>query len=1190
MDLIRGKDRAAIKVSSLAGSSASFLAVSIIRDLGRPVLVVFSEEQEAARAHDQLDFYIKALDIPAGACHLPARRIYQSLPAQGQPPRTAALAAMTAPAPDRPAAVSASIDALMLRTTPPAAFLEHVCELRQGRELERDRFIETLIRSGYTAVSAVMEPGDFSVRGGIIDVFAAGASNPVRVELWDEEVESLREFDPDSQKSRGLTDRALAPPLKEVIVNSDSSGRAVSHVQDVMQRIKEGRFAGITGVDVIKSFGEILSRIERRDHFPGIESFLPAFFQEKACALDYLDSSWVIMYVEPFLCDQAFARTFSSCKDEWKQELSSGRFALPPDEHFIGRPRAEKLIHECSLIISGAEHSLASRDDSGVEFGAPRPTDSPAGPVAGIGSDLSLLRIKPEAEEPMGPFLEALSEFSDMGVKTLIVSPMPGKADRMRELLSAHGFDLPVLADARGALLSEKAALITVGSLQRGFLDEAGKLAVIPEAEIFGEKIRPQRKARPVSSFLSDLSDLSEDDYVVHVDHGVGIYRGLRSLEVQWIGEWDFVHERERPRIRVDSACIEYAGGAVLYVPVHRVNQISKYTGPTDTPPPLDTLGGTAWERLKKKVKRSIRDFAGYLLRIQAQRRLNRGIAFPAPDHTFREFEETFEYEETPDQLGAIEDVLEDMRKERPMDRVVCGDVGYGKTEVALRAAFLGAMTGRQVAVLVPTTILAQQHYETFIKRLGKYPLEVRMISRFLSRSQLKETLAGIEMGVVDITIGTHRLLSKDVRFRELGLLVIDEEHRFGVRHKERLRELKTTVDTLTLTATPIPRTLYMSLSGLRDLSIIDTPPPDRMAVHTELARADDSLIREAIERELRRGGQVFFVHNRVQTIEAAATKVSGLAPQARVAIAHGQMAERSLERVMHEFVRRNYDVLVCTAIIESGLDIPTVNTMIIDRAELFGLAQLYQLRGRIGRAKERGYCFLMIPARGILTREAAHRLKVLKEFTELGSGFRVAAHDLEIRGAGNLLGAEQSGHIHRIGIELYMKLLDDEIKRQQGESVESEIEPEIKLPIPAYLPEDYMPDQNQRISWYKRLSRARSHDEIASLREELVDRYGTLPEPVENLLEVSRIKVSLVWMRALELAFTGTEITLALAPDTRADVERVIMLATNDPLNYRITPDNSICKMFKPKEPQDLFPAVRVLLEELSVYNNIAS
>jgi transcription-repair coupling factor (superfamily II helicase) len=1174
IELLR-QGRTRLRVQALAGSSPALLAALAIKELHRPVLIIAPEAGEADKLADELGFYLDAIDAPGRPYLLPERMPYRGLPAERPGLRAAALAAMLAADASRPIAVAGSAAAVLARTPPPEVFHDHLFELAPGSALDRDEFLAALVRGGYTSTSEVMEPGDFSVRGGILDVFLAAEPAPLRIELWGDEIASLRRFDPADQKSTAPVDRALAYPLKEIILGPEAPARAREHLNALMIRIKEGIAPGVSAPDVLRNYGDLLGRIDRLDHFPGLESLLPAFYRGASCALDYLDPRWLVIRLEPFLADQARARDLEALEEQWRAELAAGIVALAPAEHYTGAAHAAESLRSLPLLTAGV---ATTEEETGALEAEP------------VGSDLAALRVQPELDEPIEPLLEALAEFSAMSVKTVLVSPLPGKAEHLRELLAGHGIIAPVRAAGHGSLLGPEPLLITVGPLQRGFLDRPGRLAMLPEAEVFGEKIRPRRLRRTGLSAFTGLFDLAEGDYVVHEEHGIGIYRGLTSLSVQWIGDWDFVNLRERPRIRVDSAKIEYADGAHLFVPVTRVNQISKYTAPSEAAPSLDALGGSAWERYKRKVSQSVREFAEQLLRLYASRRSRPGIAFPAPDKDFREFEETFEYEETPDQLQAIEDVIADMTREQPMDRVVCGDVGYGKTEVALRAAFLAALSGRQVAILAPTTILAQQHSETFSRRLAKYPLVVRSLSRFLGPKEQKEVVAGIKAGTVDVVIGTHRLLSKDVEWNDLGLIVVDEEHRFGVRHKERLRQFRATVDTLTLTATPIPRTLYMAVSGLRDLSIIDTPPADRLAVHTELTRADDAIIREAIERELRRNGQVFFVHNRVQTITATAGHVSSLVPSARVAVAHGQMDEKDLERIMHDFVNRRFDVLVCSAIIESGLDIPTVNTMIIDHADQFGLAQLYQLRGRIGRSRTRGYCYLLVPTKTALSREAAHRLKVIKEFTELGSGFRVAAHDLEIRGAGNLLGSEQSGHIYRIGIELYMRLLEDEIKRQKGEPVEADLEPEIKLPVSAYLPDEYVPDQKQRLTWYKRLARAKADREVSMLKEELIDRYGACPGPVLALIEISRIKARLYRLRATELAYTGAELSLALADDNRADIDRVLALAAKDPTHYRLAPDNRFFHRFQAKAPEDLFPAVHDFLNQVMGDDTIES
>ncbi len=1196
LELLRRGERR-IRIAGLAGSAAAFLCASIVRELRSPVMIICPEDKQAEKTADDAGFYLQSAGVEAEAFHLPPLQIYRALPGAASGFRSAALAAMAGAGPGNPVIISACAKAALTTSMSPDMFADCLYQVFPGAKIDRDELLGSLISSGYTAVSSVMEPGDFSVRGGIIDVYAPGPSRPVRIELWDEEIESLRSFDPDSQKSKDKIDSVLIPPLKELLMSEESANKAADALREQARQWKEDPRFKFDKTKLATKAEEIARRIERKDHFPGVESFMPLFAEDKHCALDYIDDNWAVIYLDPFVCDQAVQREADELIEEWEQEMAEEGFALPPDRHFVSKIRAERAMDPAAIITAGLEHGSVQEEKivSGTkehadetEIRAPSMDSRDRDTLPSTASGLESYAVDNHLEKPLEPFLQGLAGLIERGVRVIVVSPFPGKADRLHELLADHDIQLSVVYENFGVLDTRPHNVITTGPLQKGFADPAGGIAFFPETEVFGEKIRASRKPRPLEAYISDLSDLSEGEYVVHEEHGVALYRGMQSLSVQWPGEWDFVREKERPRIRMDCARLEYSGGAMLYVPVHRINQIGKYRGPTDTPPSLDTLGGTSWEKLKTRVKRSVREFARYLLRIYASRQVHGGTAFPPPDSEFREFEEGFAYEETPDQLQAIEEVLDDMVSDKPMDRLVCGDVGYGKTEVALRAAFLAAMSGRQVALLVPTTILAQQHYETFTRRLDKFPLEVRSLSRFLSKKEQTSVLEDIASGKADIVIGTHRLLSKDVTFCELGLLIIDEEHRFGVRHKERLRELKATVDTLILTATPIPRTLHMSLSGLRDMSVINTPPPDRLAVHTELLRDDDRVIKEALDRELRRGGQAFFVHNRVQTIEPALARVQNLVPQARTAMAHGQMKANTLERIMSEFIQGRYDVLVCSAIIQSGLDIPRVNTMLVDRADQFGLAQLYQLRGRIGRTNVRGYCYLLVPAKGTLTRDATKRLRVLREFSELGSGFRIAARDLEIRGAGNLLGSEQTGHISRVGMELYLKLLEDEVNRIKGEPVESEVEPEINLPVPAFLSEEYVPDQNQRLSWYKRLSRARSEHEVDALQEELEDRYGKPPEAANNLLEIARIKGGLKRLQALELAYTGTEISVRLGENHKADSQRVIDLATQQPDKYRVTPENRLFYRLKVDHPAELFPAIRELLNEISACDNI--
>jgi transcription-repair coupling factor (superfamily II helicase) len=730
-----------------------------------------------------------------------------------------------------------------------------------------------------------------------------------------------------------------------------------------------------------------------------------------------------------------------------------------------------------------------------------------------------------------------------------LVAQTRGDAARLQELLGHYDVQVPVCDDPPPSLLAradiERA--IVRGHLNQGFrLPEAG-LAMLTFDEIFGTKKRQPAagaKSHP-SHFLTSLSELKQDDYVVHLDHGIGIYRGLKFLQVAGVAG-EFLH-------------LEYEGGDRLYLPVDRINVVQKYIGGDGAQPELDRLGGTAWEKVKAKTRKSILAMAEELVQLYAFREAREGNAFAAPDALYKEFEAAFEFEETPDQQRAIDEALGDMQKRKPMDRLICGDVGYGKTEVAMRAAFLAVEGGRQVALLAPTTILAQQHLQTFRHRFRNHPVRIEMVSRFLTAKEIQQVLADLGRGTVDIVIGTHRLLQKDVEFKDLGLVIIDEEHRFGVAHKERLKTLRRLVDVMSLTATPIPRTLHMSLVGIRDLSIIETPPLDRLAIQTYVTRYDERVIRDAIQREIERGGQVFFLHNRVETIDRIAFKLADLVPAAKIAVAHGQMRPKELEKVMMDFLENRAQVLVCSAIIESGLDFPNANTIIINRADKFGLAQLYQLRGRVGRSHRHAYAYLLIPGEKAITPDAERRLRALQELDGLGGGFKLALHDLEIRGAGNLLGAQQSGQITAVGFELYTEMMEQAVRELKGEAVAPEVEPEIRLGIPAYFPEEYMPDANQRLFFYKRLASLRDGRDREELKEEITDRFGPFGLPVENLFLVMDLRRVLKEFLVQQISLSDGKIFLLFHPESPVKVEKLLALIRKQTDRFRLSPDGRL-------------------------------
>ena len=737
------------------------------------------------------------------------------------------------------------------------------------------------------------------------------------------------------------------------------------------------------------------------------------------------------------------------------------------------------------------------------------------------------------------------------------------QAERLQDIFRNYDIALPILPSVNIGR-KEKEWGIVIGPLRRGFRTD--NIVVLTEEEIVGPKKRViKKKWEGVDEFLNSFKDLAVGEYVVHIEHGIGIYRGIRKLKV---GEYE-----------KDFLLIEYQDDDRLYVPIDSLELVQKYIGGEKAQPKIDRLGSMRWKSTKSKVKTYVEDIAKELIQFYAERELAKGHAYPPEDEIFREMEERFEFEETEGQLRAIDEVLRDLQKERPMDRIVCGDVGFGKTEVALRAAFKAVMDGKQVAVLVPTTVLAQQHYRTFVDRLKDYPVIIEMLSRFRSKEEQALVVERLNKGAVDVIVGTHRLLQKDIAFKDLGLLIIDEEHRFGVKAKEKLKFIKKDVDVLTLSATPIPRTLHMAVTGIKDLSIIDTPPLDRLAVKTSVVKFNDELIKKAVANELGRGGQVFFVHNVVHNIGVVHGHLKKLLPDARIAVAHGQMRGSELEKIMLAFINNKYDILLSTNIIESGLDITNVNTVFINNAHRFGLADLYQLRGRVGRGKRQAYAYLLVPKEEVLTRDALVRLKIIEEMTELGSGLKVANYDLEIRGTGNLLGREQSGHINLIGFELYCKMIDDAVRelRQEGPEIE-EFTPEINIPINAFIPDAYIPDETSKLLTYKRLSRIKDEVELSEMREELRDRYGTIPEPLENLLEIISLRLFLMRIRVKRLDYSGKQVAVHVTESTPLRMEKLLKLVKEDKGMAKILPDGKIV-MQTDGRPMEMIGSVRNML-----------
>jgi transcription-repair coupling factor (superfamily II helicase) len=994
-------------------------------------------------------------------------------------------------------------------------------------------------------VPLVEDPGELAVRGGIVDVFPAGYARPVRLDFVGDTIESLRVFDAASQRSLEPVEEVLLLPVREF---------GLTRLGPSAARLVDARAAELG-----------LARQERRDLveavrcglvLPGAEQWLPYLYEDPGSLADYLPPGTVLWVQGAAEVEAAIERGWAQVEAHAADAAREGRFHPPPDRLYLPPP---------------AWRAAAERRPR-VEAEALELLDPAALQATTYSTESVALRTAAGAENPLAAAAARLSEREAEGTRVVLVAANAARRDRMQALLAGHG----VRATASGAPFPEalaaagRAPLALLGELTRGALLPADRLLIVTEPELFGEprQVRRGRRERP-ATFLSTLAELRPDDYVVHVDHGIGRYRGLRHMHVA-ATEGDYLH-------------LEYAGGDRLYLPVDRINLVQRYVSGEAAVPALDRLGGTSWERVKAKTRESLLAMAEELLHVYAAREVHTRPGCGEPDGLYREFAARFPFEETPDQQRTIDDVVADLAGARPMDRLVCGDVGFGKTEVAMRAAWLVVLGGRQVAVLVPTTVLAQQHLETFRTRFQGYPVAIDMLSRFRSPAENRETLRRLAEGRLDIVIGTHRLLQKDVAFRRLGLLVVDEEHRFGVRAKERIRQLRPGVDVLTLTATPIPRTLNMSLSGIRDLSVIETPPVDRLAIRTYVTRHDETVIRDAILRELGRGGQVFFVHNRVESIAQVTRRLGELVPEAKVATAHGQMDDRDLERTMLGFMRGETNVLVTSAIIESGLDIPTANTLIVNRADTFGLAQLYQLRGRIGRSHHRAYAYLLIPGEHLITPEAQKRLRVLQELDDLGGGFRLAAHDLEIRGAGNLLGKQQSGHIAAVGLELYTQMLEQAVRELRGEPSDTEVEPEIQLGIPAFIPESYVPDVSQRLVVYKRLAGIRGLPDLEAIAAELADRYGPIPPLVDTLLRLMELRRWLKDLRVLRARRRGDAVVLEFDPHTPVQGEVLAAFVQHERRRVRVTAGSALEIRPDAADHDGMIAEVRALLRRLS-------
>ena len=1225
-----------VVVSGLTRSAKALVVAGLAHELQRPLIVLTADNEVSDHLQQTASTFLGWLEGEAGAgvSGLPA---FDCSPYEGRSPHAEIVArravALWSVARGGVRILFVPLLAALGRFRESAYYGSLALELRVGEELSLDDLVEHLSRVGYEAGEPANNVGLFSVRGGIVDVYSPEAEWPFRVEFFGDQIESIREFDPSTQRSRGPVPSALFLPLAEA--------RKI----DGRRHTVDGKY---NSADTEPDWAAAYSGT-----FPGWEFFVPLVESHPNNLLSLCSSAGlqpgnaalkggatpILVWDEPLELKQQLKRTLESLRGAFEEVRDMWPPRPRPEEIFLTEPEFLKSVEgvtqiglkelsvvssswsavRCQSSVVGEEEAALSvvaeaigavREPPPLQIGSPAQRDVGArhgvplqeeGQKSHFTTDIGqrttnelvseefvlLTQPAPKFHGAVKAWIEDLRTRLERQEIVSIVVPTPGKIERLREILKEY--EVPFASVSRGGLPdsagtgcppagapsapSPPFVFIARGDIEEGVAFPQLGLSLLSDSDLFGGFVwgTPGRRDKSAaSSFISDLSDLKVGDYVVHVDHGIGLYHGLRQLEVDGS--------------RRDFMLLTYQDDAKLYVPLERLDLVAKYRSSgasgESSKPALDRLGGATWARSKTRVKRALRAMAEELLRLYAERKMSGGVAYSADTAWQKEFEDAFEFEETADQLTSLADIKRDLESPEPMDRLLCGDVGYGKTELAMRAAFKVVQDGKQVAVLAPTTVLAFQHFNTFCQRLAPFPMRVEMLSRFRSGGEQKEIVAETSTGKVDILIGTHRLLSKDVSFRDLGLLIVDEEQRFGVAAKEKLKKLRSNVDVLTMSATPIPRTLHMSLGGLRDLSVIETPPQGRLAIQTIVAPFSQSLIQAAILQEMERQGQVYFVHNRVEPIFSIAALIQGLVPSARLGVAHGQMGERELERVMLKFVQGGYDVLVSTAIIENGLDIPRANTMIVNRADRFGLADLYQLRGRVGRSSRRAYAYFLVPAEDALTPIAKRRLAALKEFSDLGAGFRLAALDLELRGAGNLLGAEQSGHLNAIGLDLYLKMLEETVQELKGTPPKPEVRTTLNLGLDIKIPERYIADESQRLRMYKRISSLSTPEARADIEAELIDRYGTVPSSVSNLLNYALLKSAAEQLLVQSLERKADEICMRFHAEAPVDPEKLTrFVRRHREASFR--PDG-ILRFRLPVHNGDLVQRIQNVLQEL--------
>jgi transcription-repair coupling factor (superfamily II helicase) len=1011
---------------------------------------------------------------------------------------------------------------------------------------------EKLISGGYERSSMVEESGDFSIRGGILDIFSPLYADPIRIELFGDKVESIRLFSAVTQRTIKNISEAVILPARETILKS-------THLTQVINRIRKQ--SSRLSIPVTRT-RDLIHRIRKDGVSPGIESLIPLIYPDLNSFFDYVPKNTIFILVEPAELENVADHTLLQASKSFDVAQKESRLCVEPERLYLTWQEAQALFEQKKTIsvkkLHVSKETLTQRPPLEQFYCSVKDN-----------MDISMELERQRDKDLFSPLANWINQQRISGFDTLVVCRTRTQAKRLVSLLIPYGIHLKGIEKFPDAEQSKGQVFICLGRISSGFVWPAESLAIITENEIFGSKRRPKIKPeQQIRTQLLEFEDLKKGDLIVHIDHGIGQYEGLVELTLNGSSN--------------DFLLVVYKDDDKLYLPVDRMGMVQKYMGVDGIEPTLDKMGGKSWERVKERVKRSTEKIAGELLKLYAERKVRQGHAFRELDVDFKTFEMGFPYEETEDQLLAIEDVYNDMKAQISMDRLVCGDVGYGKTEVALRASLMAVNDGKQVALLVPTTVLAEQHFTTFSERFQRYPINIACLSRFRSLKAQRNIINDLKTGKIDIVIGTHRLIQKDVMFKDLGLLILDEEQRFGVKHKENLKKIKRSVDVLALTATPIPRTLHMSLMGVRDISIISTPPEHRKSIITYISEFDDAVISDAIQKELDRNGQIFFVHNNIHTIKAMAKRLQKLVSNVRLGVAHGRLDEEELEVVMLRFMNKEIDLLVCTTIIESGLDIPSANTILINRADRFGLAQIYQLRGRVGRLDEQAYAYLFIPKESTLGKDAKKRLKVLMEHSDLGSGFQIAMSDLKIRGGGTILGASQSGHIAAVGYDMFLKLMENSMAELKGEKVQESLEPEININMVALIPEFYIIDIDQRLSAYRRLARMTELKEIVDFKEELTDRFGDLNMETENLLLKIMLRVLAIKAGVSRVDLKGSQLLLSFSQEYQKNPSGIIDMVLSERDQYEITPDQILKVKLKKGNTSFILSQTKNILKEI--------